>query len=69
VLLFGFDAAGSPRGCSTEWASRSSLSDHGLYDGLPQRPERLSFGGCCAISGDRFQSSKFLDGHRYWRIP
>ena len=39
------------------------------FDGLPQAAERVSVGGLLRHFGDRFQSSKFLDGHRYWRIP
>ena len=39
------------------------------FDGLPQAPERVVVGGLLRHFGDRFQSSKFLDGHRYWRIP
>ena len=39
------------------------------FDGLPLAPERVIVGGVLRHFGDRFQSSKFLDGHRYWRIP
>jgi formylmethanofuran--tetrahydromethanopterin N-formyltransferase len=70
VLLFGFDADGL----------RSRLIDRigqtiltcpttACFDGLPQATERVNVGGALRHFGDRFQSSKFLDGHRYWRIP
>jgi formylmethanofuran--tetrahydromethanopterin N-formyltransferase len=36
---------------------------------LPQAAERVPVGGLLRHFGDRFQSSKFLDGQRYWRIP
>jgi formylmethanofuran--tetrahydromethanopterin N-formyltransferase len=39
------------------------------FDGLPQAAERAVVGGLLRHFGDRFQSSKRLDGHRYWRIP
>jgi formylmethanofuran--tetrahydromethanopterin N-formyltransferase len=39
------------------------------FDGLPQAADRVVVGGTLRHFGDRFQSSKFLDGQRYWRIP
>ena len=39
------------------------------FDGLPDSTERVAVGGLLRHFGDRFQSSKFLDGWRYWRIP
>jgi formylmethanofuran--tetrahydromethanopterin N-formyltransferase len=39
------------------------------FDGLPDAPERVAVGGLLRHFGDRYQSSKFLDGRRYWRIP
>src|SRR5204863_9730281 len=39
------------------------------FDGLPQATERASVGGLLRHFGDRYQSSKVLDGQRYWRIP
>jgi formylmethanofuran--tetrahydromethanopterin N-formyltransferase len=39
------------------------------FDGLPDAADRVIVGGQLRHFGDRFQSSKFLDGQRYWRIP
>jgi formylmethanofuran--tetrahydromethanopterin N-formyltransferase len=39
------------------------------FDGLPDTPDRVPVGGLLRHFGDRLQSSKFLDGRRYWRIP
>ena len=39
------------------------------FDGLPEAADRVNVGGLLRHFGDRFQSSKFLDGKRYWRIP
>jgi len=39
------------------------------FDGLPGAAERVVVGGQLRHFGDRYQSSKLLDGHRYWRIP
>jgi len=39
------------------------------FDGLPEAGERVVVGGLLRHFGDRYQSSKFLDGQRYWRIP
>jgi len=39
------------------------------FDGLPEAPERTTAGGTLRYFGDGFQSSKVVDGQRYWRIP
>ncbi len=39
------------------------------FDGLPHADDRVAVGGLLRYFGDRYQSSKFLDGLRYWRIP
>jgi formylmethanofuran--tetrahydromethanopterin N-formyltransferase len=39
------------------------------FDGLPDAQERVTVGGVLRHFGDRLQSSKFLEGRRYWRIP
>lgn len=39
------------------------------FDGLPDAGERVTVGGFLRHFGDRLQSSKFLEGRRYWRIP
>jgi formylmethanofuran--tetrahydromethanopterin N-formyltransferase len=39
------------------------------FDGLPDSPERVPLGKVLRFFGDGHQSSKFIDGRRYWRIP
>ena len=40
------------------------------YDGLPEaRDKPIRIGGSLRYFGDGFQSSKLLDGRRFWRIP
>jgi len=39
------------------------------FDGLPDGAERLALGKQLRFFGDGHQSSKFIDGRRYWRIP
>lgn len=39
------------------------------FDGLPLAPDRLKVGSALKYFGDGFQSSKVLDGQRFWRIP
>ena len=70
VLLFGFDAAGlGTRLVERVGQTVLTCPTTACFDGLPQAAERAVVGGLLRHFGDRFQSSKFLDGHRYWRIP
>jgi len=70
VLLFGFDAAGlGSRLLERVGQTVLTCPTTACFDGLPRAPERAVVGGLLRHFGDRFQSSKFLDGHRYWRIP
>jgi formylmethanofuran--tetrahydromethanopterin N-formyltransferase len=70
VLLFGFDAAGlGSRLLERVGQTVLTCPTTACFDGLPHAPERAVVGGLLRHFGDRFQSSKFLDGHRYWRIP
>jgi formylmethanofuran--tetrahydromethanopterin N-formyltransferase len=39
------------------------------FDGLPAAADRLTSGRALRVFGDRFQISKVLGGHRYWRVP
>ncbi len=39
------------------------------FDGLPDGSERVAMGKVLRFFGDGHQSSKFIDGRRYWRIP
>src|SRR5687767_5715053 len=70
VLLFAFDAEGLGRQL-IDRVGQTILTcpTTACFDGLPQAPERAVVGGALRHFGDRFQSSKFLDGQRYWRIP
>jgi len=70
TLLFAFDAEGLGKRL-VERVGQTVLTcpTTACFDGLPGAPERLNVGGVVRHFGDRFQSSKFLDGQRYWRIP
>jgi len=70
VLLFGFDAAGLQKQL-VDRVGQTVLTcpTTACFDGLPGAAERVIVGGQLRHFGDRFQSSKFLDGQRYWRIP
>lgn len=70
VLVFGFDAAGlSGRLVDRVGQTVLTCATTACFDGLPDASERVAVGGLLRHFGDRFQSSKFLDGRRYWRIP
>jgi formylmethanofuran--tetrahydromethanopterin N-formyltransferase len=70
VLVFAFDAEGLSRQL-VDRVGQTILTcpTTACFDGLPQSPDRVIVGGLLRHFGDRFQSSKFLDGQRYWRIP
>jgi formylmethanofuran--tetrahydromethanopterin N-formyltransferase len=70
VLVFGFDAEGLG-GRLVDRVGQTVLTcpTTACFDGLPQAVDRVVVGGQLRHFGDRFQSSKFLDGRRYWRIP
>ncbi len=70
VLLFGFDADGLGKRL-VERVGQTVLTcpTTACFDGLAQAAERVVVGGVLRHFGDRYQSSKLLDGNRYWRIP
>jgi formylmethanofuran--tetrahydromethanopterin N-formyltransferase len=70
VLVFGFDAGGLGKRL-VERIGQTVLTcpTTACFDGLPDAPERVMVGGMIRHFGDKFQSSKYLDGRRYWRIP
>ena len=70
ALLFGFDAEGLGKRL-IERVGQSVLTcpTTACFDGLPDAAERVVVGGLLRHFGDRYQSSKFLEGRRYWRIP
>src|SRR5262249_53897489 len=39
------------------------------YDGLPGGAEQVKVGGLLRFFGDGYQSSKKLEGRRFWRVP
>jgi formylmethanofuran--tetrahydromethanopterin N-formyltransferase len=39
------------------------------FDGLPDMPDRVPAARALRTFGDRFQSSKVVNGERYWRVP
>jgi formylmethanofuran--tetrahydromethanopterin N-formyltransferase len=70
VLLFAFDAAGlGQRLVDRVGQSVLTCPTTACFDGLPQASERVAVGGLLRHFGDGYQSSKFLNGQRYWRIP
>ena len=71
VLLFGFDAAGlgQPAGRTESARPCSPVRPPPVSTACRRRPSASIVGGHLRHFGDRFQSSKFLDGQRYWRIP
>jgi formylmethanofuran--tetrahydromethanopterin N-formyltransferase len=70
VLLFGFDADGL-RGRLVDRIGQTVLTcpTTACFDGLPEAAERVVVGGALRHFGDKFQSSKVVNGNRYWRIP
>jgi formylmethanofuran--tetrahydromethanopterin N-formyltransferase len=70
VLLFGFNTEGLG-GRLLDRIGQTVLTcpTTACFDGLADAPERVPVGGLLRHFGDRLQSSKFLDGRRYWRIP
>jgi formylmethanofuran--tetrahydromethanopterin N-formyltransferase len=70
VLLFGFGADGLGRQL-VDRIGQTVLTcpTTACFDGLPGGAERVTVGGQLRHFGDKFQSSKYLEGQRYWRIP
>jgi formylmethanofuran--tetrahydromethanopterin N-formyltransferase len=70
VLVFGFDAEGlGTRLLDRVGQTVLTCPTTACFDGLSDAPDRVAVGGVLRHFGDRYQSSKFLDGRRYWRIP
>jgi formylmethanofuran--tetrahydromethanopterin N-formyltransferase len=70
VLVFGFDGKGVQKRL-IERIGQTVLTcpTTACFDGLPDVPDRVSIGGMLRHFGDKYQSSKYLEGKRYWRIP
>jgi formylmethanofuran--tetrahydromethanopterin N-formyltransferase len=70
VLLFAFNAEGlASRLVDRVGQTVLTCPTTACFDGLPDASERVTVGGVLRHFGDRLQSSKFLDGRRFWRIP
>jgi formylmethanofuran--tetrahydromethanopterin N-formyltransferase len=70
VLLFAFDADGlSHRLLDRIGQTILTCPTTAAFDGLPAAGERVIVGGHLRHFGDKYQGSKSLAGHRYWRIP
>ena len=70
VLLFGFDADGlSHRLLDRIGQTILTCPTTACFDGLPDAADRVNVGGQLRHFGDKYQASKALGGHRYWRIP
>jgi formylmethanofuran--tetrahydromethanopterin N-formyltransferase len=70
VLLFAFDSAGlTERLVERVGQTVLTCPTTACFDGLRDAPERVIVGGTLRHFGDKYQSSKRLDGRRYWRIP
>jgi formylmethanofuran--tetrahydromethanopterin N-formyltransferase len=70
VLMFAMDAASlGQRLVDRVGQCVLTCPTTACFDGLPGAEDRAVVGGLLRHFGDRYQSSKFLDGVRYWRIP
>ena len=70
VLVFAFNAEGlGSRLVERVGQTVLTCATTACFDGLPDVSERLQVGGVLRHFGDKLQSSKFLDGRRYWRVP
>jgi formylmethanofuran--tetrahydromethanopterin N-formyltransferase len=70
VLLFAFNAEGlGSRLVDRVGQTVLTCATTACFDGLPDAKDRVTVGGLLRHFGDKLQSSKFLAGRRYWRIP
>jgi formylmethanofuran--tetrahydromethanopterin N-formyltransferase len=70
VLVFAFNADGlATRLVERVGQTVLTCPTTACFDGLPAAPDRAVVGGMLRHFGDKFQSSKFVDGRRYWRVP
>ena len=70
VLMFAFNAEGlGSRLVDRIGQTVLTCATTACFDGLRDAKDRVTVGGLLRHFGDRLQSSKYLDGHRYWRIP
>jgi formylmethanofuran--tetrahydromethanopterin N-formyltransferase len=70
VLVFAFNAEGlATRLVERVGQTVLTCPTTACFDGLPDARERATVGGVLRHFGDKFQSSKVVDGRRYWRVP
>ena len=70
ILLFAFDADGmAHRLLDRIGQTILTCPTTACFDGLPNEAVQVNVGGQLRHFGDKYQASKSLDGHRYWRIP
>ena len=70
VLLFAFNAEGlASRLVDRVGQTVLTCATTACFDGLPGATDRVVVGGLLRYFGDKLQSSKYLNGRRYWRIP
>ena len=70
VLLFAFNAEGlGSRLVDRVGQTVLTCPTTACFDGLPSATNRAVVGGRLRHFGDKWQSSKYLNGRRYWRIP
>ncbi len=70
VLLFAFDAEGlGKRLVERVGQTVLTCATTACFDGLPMAADRVPVGGQLRFFGDGFQSSKQLEGVRFWRVP
>jgi len=70
VLVFAFKAEGlATRLVERVGQTVLTCPTTACFDGLPDAADRVQVGSVLRHFGDKLQSSKFLDGRRYWRVP
>ena len=70
VLVFAFNAEGlGSRLVERVGQTVLTCPTTACFDGLPAATDRVPVGSVLRHFGDKLQSSKFLDGRRYWRVP
>lgn len=70
LLLFGFGAEALGKALVNRLGQCvMTCPTTACFDGLPVADERVKVGGQLRFFGDGFQSSKKLNGRRFWRVP